>query len=92
MAPESPVRPWRRAVGFGLVVGVLVGFALVGVIAAPLFLWAQATEPGIGLQRPFVRRGLRAVPLVGLAGAVLAAGLTTRWHLRPRPAGRGGPE
>lgn len=75
-------RPWWPAVGFGLLAGVLTGFALVGLIAAPLYLWAKATEPGLGLQRPFVRGGLRAAPLVGLAAFALTAALSTRWRLR----------
>ena len=91
MASGSPLRPWRRALGFGLVTGALVGFALVGLIAAPLFLWAQATEPGRGLQRPFVRNGLRAAPLLGLAAGLLTAVLSTRWRLRRLP-GRAAPE
>ncbi|MFP5376694.1 MAG: hypothetical protein ACLGIO_07945 [Acidimicrobiia bacterium] len=83
-APDrrGPARPWRQAIGFGLLVGVLTGFAVLGLVAAPLFLWAQATEPGVGLQRPFVRNGLRAAPLVGLAAAVLTTVLTVRWRLR----------
>ena len=87
MAAGAPDRPgarrrWREAVGFGLLTGMLAGFALVGLIAAPLFLWAQATEPELGLQRPFVRSGLRAAPFVGLAAFVLTTVLSARWRLR----------
>ena len=71
---------------FGLATGLLVGFALVGLIAGPLFLWAKGTEPGIGLQRPFVRNGLRAAPLTGLAAFALTTALATRWRLRHPPA------
>jgi hypothetical protein len=81
--------PWRAAVGFGLVAGLLVGFALVGLIAAPLFLWAAATEPGTGLQRPFVRHGLRSAPFVGLVGFAVTAVGAAAWRRRnSRPAGR----
>ena len=78
-------RPWGPAVAFGLATGLLVGFALVGLIAGPLFLWAKATEPDSGVQRPFVRNGLRAAPLAGLAGFVPTAVLSTRWRLRNPP-------
>lgn len=86
--PEGPDRAedagpsWWPAIGFGLLAGVLTGFALVGLVAAPLYLWAKATEPGIGLQRPFVRSGLRAAPLLGLAAFSVTAVLSTRWRRR----------
>lgn len=73
---------WWPAIGFGLLAGVLTGFALVGLVAAPLFLWAKATEPGLGLQRPLVRDGLRAAPLLGLAAFALTTVVATRWRLR----------
>ena len=75
-------RRWRQAIGFGLLAGALTGFALIGLIAAPLFLWAKATEPELGLQRPFVRNGLLAAPLLGLAAFAVTAVLSTRWRLR----------
>jgi hypothetical protein len=75
-------RSWWAPIGFGLLAGALVGFALVGLIAAPLFLWAAATEPGVGLQRPFVRHGLRSAPYVGLAGFALTTVLSTGWRRR----------
>jgi hypothetical protein len=75
-------RLWRQAIGFGLLAGTLTGFALIGLIAAPLFLWAKATEPELGLQRPFVRDWLRAAPFLGLAAFVLTAVLSARWRLR----------
>ncbi len=65
-----------------LLAGALAGFALIGLIAAPLFLWAKATEPELGLQRPFVRDGLRAAPFLGLAAFALTAVLSARWRLR----------
>ena len=70
---------------FGLGTGLLVGFALVGLIAGPLFLWAKATEPGIGVQRPFVRTGLRAAPLAGLVAFALTAVASARWRLLHPP-------
>ena len=73
--------------GFGLLAGALAGFSLVGLIAAPLFLWAAATEPGLGLQRPFVRSGLRAAPLLGLLAFSLTAAVATRWRLRDHSGG-----
>jgi len=81
---SGPGRPWLPAVGFGLLAGVLAGFALVGLIAAPLFLWAAATEPGLGLQRPFVRHGLRTAPLVGVVGFAVTAVVATLWRVRSR--------
>jgi hypothetical protein len=82
-APDAPSasRPWSRALGFGLLAGTLTGFALIGLIAAPLFLWAMATEPGTGLQRPAVRSGLRWAPLLGLIAFSVTAVLCTRWRL-----------
>ena len=87
MAAVPPGRPWLRALGFGLIAGVLAGFALVGLIAAPLFLWAEATEPGLGLQRPLVRNGLRVAPLLGLVAFAMTAALATRWRHRAEDAG-----
>ena len=83
--PTGPSRAggrWGPALAFGLIAGLLVGFALIGLIAGPLFLWAKATEPGIGLQRPFVRAGLRAAPPAGLAAFAITALLSVRWRLR----------
>ena len=81
--PRAAVRgrSWARAIGFGLLAGMLVGFALVGMIAAPLYLWAKATEPEVGLQRPLVRSGLRLAPLLGLVAFLLTTVLSTRWRL-----------
>ena len=83
-APPA-TRRWGPALALGVGTGLLVGFALIGLIAGPLFLWAKATEPGIGLQRPFVRSGLRAAPLAGLAAFALTAVLVARWRLRHPP-------
>ena len=85
-------RRWRQAVGFGLIAGTLTGFALIGLIAAPLFLWAKATEPELGLQRPFVRDWLRAAPFLGLAAFALTAVLSARWRLREGRDEGPGPE
>lgn len=79
--PSRPHRDWRRALGFGLLAGALTGFALVGLIAAPLFLWAMATEPETGLQRPAVRNGLRMAPALGLLAFAVTAVLCARWRL-----------
>ena len=83
---SRPRRVWGPAVAFGLATGLRVGFGLVGVIGRPLLLSAKGTEPGIGLQRPFVRNGLRAAPLTGLAAFALTTALATRWRLRHPPA------
>lgn len=88
-AAAAPRRPWSRALGFGLVAGALTGFALVGLIAAPLFLWAMATEPGTGLQRPVVRGGLRLAPVLGLLAFALTAAVCVRWRLRHEEPGAG---
>ena len=87
MAAVPPGRPWVRALGFGLISGVLAGFALVGLIAAPLFLWAEATEPGLGLQRPLVRNGLRVAPVLGLVTFAMTAAFATWWRYRTEDAG-----
>ena len=84
-----PRRQWGRAIGFGLLAGTLTGFALIGLIAAPLYLWAQATEPGIGLQRPMVRNGLRTAPVVGLVAFAVTTVLSARWRLRNHAPGTG---
>lgn len=84
-------RLWPRAVAFGLLAGALTGFALIGLMAAPLFLWAKATEPGIGLQRPLVRNGLRLAPVIGLLAFAVTTVLSTRWRLRHEEVD-GGPE
>lgn len=81
----AQAREWGPAVAFGVGVGLLVGFALIGLIAGPLFLWAKATEPVSGLQRPFVRTGLRAAPLAGLVAFTVTAILSARWRLRNPP-------
>jgi hypothetical protein len=86
-----PSRPWGRAIGFGLLAGTLTGFALIGLVAAPLYLWAQATEPGIGLQRPMVRNGLRTAPVLGLVAFTVTTVLSARWRLRNHAA-EDGPE
>ncbi len=94
MAPPEAARhgrPWAQAIGFGLLAGVLVGFALIGMIAAPLYLWAKATEPEVGLQRPLVRSGLRLAPLLGLLAFFLTTVLSARWRLGDA-ARRGEPE
>ena len=84
-------RRWSQAVGFGLLAGALTGFALIALIAAPLFLWAMATEPGIGLQRPVVRSGLRLAPVLGLLAFSVTAILCARWRLSHEVA-EAGPE
>ena len=90
--PEPPrVAPparhgWLPALAFAVGTGLLVGFAVVGIIAGPLFLWARATEPGVGLQRPFVRSGLRAAPVAGLVAVAVVAVVVGRWRLRHPPA------
>ncbi|MEO5679307.1 MAG: hypothetical protein ABIS47_06535 [Acidimicrobiales bacterium] len=83
--PDRGRRPWGAAVAFGLVAGLLVGLALVALIAAPLYLWAQATEPGLGLQRPLVRSGLRAAPLAGLVASGVTSLAAAGWRLRRNP-------
>lgn len=91
---SRPLRPhsrWRRALGFGLLAGALTGFALVGLIAAPLFLWAMATEPETGLQRPGVRNGLRLAPVLGLLAFSVTAVACARWRLL-HPDAAAGPE
>jgi hypothetical protein len=87
MPPRTPTRAWRRALGFGLLAGALTGFALIGLISAPLFLWAKATEPGLGLQRPLVRDGLRLAPFLGLLAFAVTAVLSVRWRLREQDPG-----
>lgn len=78
-------RAWLPALAFAVGTGLLVGFAVIGIIAGPLFLWARATEPGVGLQRPFVRSGLRAAPLAGLVAFAVSAVVAGRWRLRHPP-------
>ena len=85
VAPPA-TRLWLPALAFGVGTGLLVGFAVVGIIAGPLFLWARATEPGVGLQRPFVRSGLRAAPVAGLVAFAVVAVAVGRWRLRHPPA------
>lgn len=88
--PDDPTQPpaaghggrrWPRALAFGLAAGALTGFAVIGLVAAPLFLWAKATEPGIGLQRPLVRDGLRLAPALGLLVFAVTALFAARWRL-----------
>jgi hypothetical protein len=76
-------RPLLPSVAFGVVVGIALAAAAVGVVALPLFFLARALEPGKGLGRPLVRTGLLqvAVPagiLVGLAAGSFAG----RWYHR----------
>lgn len=76
-------RPVARSVAAGLVVGVLLGSAALAVVALPLLFFAQAVEPGQGLDRPLVRTGLLgvAVPAGGVVAVVGGVAVGT-WYRR----------
>lgn len=67
----------------GAVVGVLLGAAVLGAVALPLFFFAEAVEPGRGVDRPLVRNGLLGVAVpAGVIGAVVGGALVGRWYHR----------
>lgn len=70
------------SVALGVVVGLTVAAAAVGVVALPLFFLARALEPDGGVGRPLIRTGLLqvAVPVAVLAG--LGAGALAGWWYR----------
>ena len=73
---------WRSLI-LGLAVGVATTALGITVVALPLFLFAQSTEPARGVDRPFIRTGLVnvAVP-AGLVLGVTVGALSGRWYRR----------
>ena len=84
VAPRSRVRSALLGLGVGLGVGVAAIAIAFSVIAIPLYLLAS-TEPGSGLDRDLVRKGLFfvALPFGGLAGTAIGT-VVGVWY------GRGG--
>ena len=85
-------RPLLVSVAFGVVIGLALAAAAVGLVALPLFFLARALEPGRGLGRPLVRTGLLqvAVPagvLVGIGSGILAGLWYRRGGQLPREEG-----
>ena len=87
IAVTAPARPpLRRSVGLGVLVGVAVGLAVIGIAAAiiaiPFYALAQV-EPQQGLDRPFIRDGLLSLALPGgiLIGIVTGT-LIGVWYAR----------
>ena len=84
--PEPVPRSRVRSVLLGLGIGTGVGVAGIAVafsiIAIPLFIVAS-TEPGSGLDRSLVRRGLFQVALpFGLVAGIGAGVLVGIWYAR----------
>lgn len=83
-AVERPSRPRSILVGVGI--GLAVGLAAVAVafsiVAIPLFLIAS-TEPGQGLDRDLVRKGLFgvAVPFGAVSGVAIGIAVGV-WYAR----------
>lgn len=85
-------RPLLVSVAFGVVIGLALAAAAVGMVALPLFFLARALEPDQGLGRPLVRTGLLqvAVPagvLIGIATGILAGLWYRRGGELPREEG-----
>lgn len=83
MRNGTGTRSWPRAVGVGILGGVLAAALVLILVALPLFFFALAAEPDQGTGRPFVRTGLVdvALPLAAVVG-LIAGPLAARWHLR----------
>ena len=88
-APEEP-EPEPRSTGRSVLLGVGVGFGIAvagiaiafSIVAIPLFIVAS-TEPGSGLDRALVRRGLFQVALpFGLVAGVAAGVAVGIWYAR----------
>ncbi len=81
-APTSRVRSLLLGVGIGTVVGIAAIALAFSIIAIPLYLIAS-TEPGSGLDRDLVRKGLFqvAIPFGFLAGATVGV-LVGAWYAR----------
>jgi hypothetical protein len=77
----------RRPVLLAVFVGLAVALAAIGVvfsiIAIPFFALARFTEPGHGLDEPFIRNGLLhvAVPVGALLGTATGVAVAL-WYRR----------
>lgn len=82
-APTAARRPLARSIALGVVMGMLLGAAVLGAVALPLFFFAEAVEPGRGVDRPLVRNGLLGVAVpAGVLGAVVGGACVGRWYRR----------
>ena len=80
---ERARRPWPRCVGLGLLVGLGVAGLVLTLIVLPIYAFAQATEPGLGLGRPVLRNGILHVGVPASIGSgLLSAAFVTRWYRR----------
>jgi len=84
--PEGPPTSRGRSILLGLGIGVGVGVAGIAmafsIIAIPLFIVAS-TEPGSGLNRDLVRKGLFQVALpFGLVAGIVVGTLVGVWYAR----------
>lgn len=74
-------RPLLKSVALGVVVGLAVAAAAVGVVALPLFFLARALEPDGGVGRPLIRTGLLQVAIpAGVLAGLGAGALAGRWY------------
>lgn len=82
--PRSRLRSVLLGLGIGLGVGVAAMAIAFSIIAIPLYVVAS-TEPGSGLDRTLVRRGLFQVALpFGVVTGIAAGAVISVWY------GRGG--
>jgi branched-subunit amino acid permease len=81
MIEQRPHRP----VLLGIVVGVAVGLACIGlvvsIVAVPFFALARFADPGKGLDEPLIRNALTKVALpAGVILGSLAGFAAGRWY------------
>jgi hypothetical protein len=83
---EPTKKPRLRSVLLGLAIGLSVAFASAAIafsiIALPMYTLAS-TEPGSGVNRDLIRKGLFDVAIpFGLITGVAAGVLVTTWYAR----------